>query len=194
MLTTAAERGVRRRRQRRRLQVPIVPPWHPPVPDTLFPTEGRTLWHWHGEEGAGVSRRRRRRRRSRRVIFRALLCMTRAPGFPPPTRDDTAPCGGCILPACDPSTAGAAATTSAGGGGVGDDHEYYRSFLSFVRSDLSCHLWHIDAERADAMEGLLMLLYVRVDDGFPGRIWQGYSSPGGRHQRRREVSRSRILG
>ena len=39
-----------------------------------------------------------------------------------------------------------------------DAHEYEQSLLSFTGSDISCHLRHIDAKRAEAMEGLLALL------------------------------------
>ena len=55
---------------------------------------------------------------------------------------------------------------SAGGGGGGDAHKSERSFLSFSGSKLSRHLSHVDSEREEAMEGLLHILYDRVD----GRI------------------------
>ena len=94
--------------------------------------------------------------------------------MPPPTRENAAPCGECLLPARDPSAAGAAESPgmsstmkkSAGGGGVGDSHKSEISLLSFPGSKLSCHLCHVDAERVKAIEGLLALLYDRVDVRF----------------------------
>ena len=55
---------------------------------------------------------------------------------------------------------------SPGGGGEGDAHESEQSLLSFSGSDMSRHLIHINAKRTDDMEGLLYILYDRVD----GRI------------------------
>ena len=92
-----------------------------------------------------------------------LLCAARGPGPPPKTKDNMAPCGGCLLPARDPYSAGAeavpgkssATTMSAGGGGGEDAHESERSLLSFSRSELSRHLSHVDPERTEEFEGLL---------------------------------------
>ena len=53
--------------------------------------------------------------------------------------------------------------TSSGGGGGGDAHESERSFAG---SELSYHLCHVGAEKLDAMEGLIALLYNRVDGRF----------------------------
>ena len=55
-----------------------------------------------------------------------------------------------------------AATTSAGGGRGGDAHESERSLISFAGSKLSRHLRHANADRVEAMEGLLALLCNRV--------------------------------
>ena len=82
--------------------------------------------------------------------------MKRGPGTPTPTRDDMDPYMGCILTARDPSTARAAAapgtssatTTSAGEGGREDAHKSEQSLLSFVRSDLYCH---VNGEKVEAM-------------------------------------------
>ena len=106
-------------------------------------------------------------------IFRYLICLARGPRPPPPTRYDAAPCRGCLLPNCDPSTAGAAAaprmssemnTSGVGGRGV-DNHKSEKSLLSFAISDISHHLRNVGAERSEAMEGLLTLLYDKVDSG-----------------------------
>ena len=48
---------------------------------------------------------------------------------------------------------------------MGDDNESKRSLLPFTGSDLSRYLRHVDAERADAMQGLFALLYDRLDGG-----------------------------
>ena len=107
-----------------------------PSPSPL-PREGRdVIVMGGGAAAAGGSRRMRRR------LFRALLYAARGPGPPPKTKDDTAPCRGCILPARDPSTSGVEAvpgtssetTMSAGGGGGGDARESERSLLSFSGS------------------------------------------------------------
>ena len=55
---------------------------------------------------------------------------------------------------------------SARGGGGGDAQESERFLLSFSGSELSRHLHRVESERAEAMEGLLYILYDRVD----GRI------------------------
>ena len=110
----------------------------------------------------------------RTVIFRYLPCMARCPVLPPTTRNNMDPFRRCILPARDPSTNGAEAapgtplstTTSAGGGGLGDAHESKISLLSFARSDICRQLRHIDAKREEAMEGLIALLYDRVNNEF----------------------------
>ena len=49
------------------------------------------------------------------------------------------------------------------GGGVGDSHESERSLLFFAGSELSHLLRPVNAERAEAIEGLIALLYDRVD-------------------------------
>ena len=111
----------------------------------------------------GVPRRRRRRRRG---IFRGLLCVARVLVPPPPTRYYAAPCGRCILPACNPYASGVVAalrmssvtTTSAGGCGGGDAHESEKSLLYFSGSELSRHLHHVNAEREGSMEVLLVIL------------------------------------
>ena len=54
-------------------------------------------------------------------------------------------------------------TTSAGGGGGRDAQKSEQSLLSFTGSKLSRHLRHIYAKRAEAMEGLLALVYDGVD-------------------------------
>ena len=51
-----------------------------------------------------------------------------------------------------------------GGGGLGDAHEYDQSLLSFFGSKLSHHLHNINAKRVEATEGLLPLLFGRVED------------------------------
>ena len=110
----------------------------------------------------------------RRRLFRDIICAVTGPGTPPPNRDDAAPCGGFLIPSRDPSAAGvsaalgtsAAPTTSFGRGGGGDAHKSERFLLSFAGSELSCHLRHVDAKRAEAMEGLIALLYDRVDGRF----------------------------
>ena len=51
-------------------------------------------------------------------------------------------------------------TTSTGGVGGGDAYESDLYLLSFVGSDIS-----VDSKRAEAMEGLLVILYYRVYDG-----------------------------
>ena len=122
--------------------------------------EMASSWREGWGETGGLRRGRRRR------LFRALLCKERGPGPPPMTKDDTAMCGGCLLPARDPSTSGAAAaprkssatTTSAGGGEGGYFHEYDQSLLSFVGSEISCHLRKIYFKRAEAVELLIALL------------------------------------
>ena len=108
--------------------------------------------------------------RRRRGIFWALLCATRGLGPPPPTRDDAAPCGGCIFPARDPSDSEASSApgalsapmTSVGGGGGGDSYKYERSILSVSGSKIYHYLSHVDANREEAMKGLLTLLYDRI--------------------------------
>ena len=110
--------------------------------------------------------------RRRRGLFWALLCVARGLGPPPPTRDDAAPCGGCILPARDSSDSEASSApgalsapmTSVGGGG--DSHKYERSILSFSGSKLYHYLSHVDANREEAMKGLLTLLYYRINVRF----------------------------
>ena len=90
-----------------------------------------------------------------------------------PTRDNTALCGGCILPTRNHSDAGGAAVLgtssspmmSTRGGRGGDSHKYRRFLLSFSDFELSCHLRQVDAKREDAADGLLELLYNRVDVG-----------------------------
>ena len=90
------------------------------------------------------------------------------------TRDNAVVCRGCLFSACDPSAAGAGAAlgtssatmTSARGEMGGGAHKSELSLLSSDGSELSCHLHHIDAHRAEAMEGLLVLLYNRVDGTF----------------------------
>ena len=80
-----------------------------------------------GRRALGVVRRRR-------GLFWALICVARGLGPPPPTRDDAAPCGGCILPACDASDskASSAPMTSVGGGGRGDSHKPERVIVGRV--------------------------------------------------------------
>ena len=56
--------------------------------------------------------------------------------------------------------------------------------LSFPGYDLSHHLRHVDAKRAESIEGLLALLYDRVDDIF-SRPDLAKHCPGGRLRRRR---------
>ena len=53
--------------------------------------------------------------------------------------------------------------TSAGGGGGRDAQKSEQSLLSFTGSKLSRHLRHIYAKRAEAIEGLLALVYNGVD-------------------------------
>ena len=48
----------------------------------------------------------------------------------------------------------------------GDCHESKQSLLYFSDSDLSYHLHHVGAKRADATEDLIVLLYDRVDKRF----------------------------
>ena len=55
-----------------------------------------------GGEATGLSMKRMRIRMSR-GIFRALLCEARGPVMPLLTRGDAVSCGGCLLPARDPS-------------------------------------------------------------------------------------------
>ena len=120
-----------------------------------------------GRRAMGVLRRRR-------GLFWALLCAARGLGPPPPTRDNAAPCGGCILPACDPSDSEASSApgaslapmTSVVGGGGGDSHKSEPSILSFSRSKLYRNLSHIDTNREEAMKGLLTLLYDRINVRF----------------------------
>ena len=57
-------------------------------------------------------------------------------------------------------------TTSYGGGEGGDSHKSERSFLYFSSSELSCHMCHVSTKRAEATEGLIELLYDRVDGIF----------------------------
>ena len=61
---------------------------------------------------------------------------------------------------------------SSGGGGGGDDHKFEQSILYFAGSDLSCHLCHVNDNRVEVMEGLIALLYDRVD----GRVSRPYLS------------------
>ena len=105
-----------------------------------------------------------------RGIFRSHLCVSRVLRPPTPTRENAAPCGGCILPACNPSDSEASSApgalsapmTSVGGGGGGDSYKYERSILSFSGSKLYHYLSHVDANREEAMKGLLTLLYDRI--------------------------------
>ena len=53
--------------------------------------------------------------------------------------------------------------TTAGGGRGGDVHKYEKSPLPFAGSKISRHLIHVDTKRAEAIEGLLVLLYDRVN-------------------------------
>ena len=84
------------------------------------------------------------------------------------------PCGGFLFPTYNPSTAGVAAVTETSlettkisrGGGGGDSHDYEQYLLSFAGSELSCNLHHVRANRAEAMEGLIALLYNRGDVRF----------------------------
>ena len=80
-----------------------------------------------------------------------MWCCAGYVSFPPVTS----------LPPGTPSTT----TTRAGGGGGGDAHESEQSLLSFAGSELLCHLCHIYNKRAESTEGLLTLLYDRVDVG-----------------------------
>ena len=122
------------------------------------------MWVRRGrqQEDRGGSRMRRRRR----VLFRKLICKTRGLIPPTPTRDDAAQCGVCFLPAHDPSTDGAVSAPgtssetkmSAGGGSGGNAHESEKLLISFSGSKLYRHLHHVDANRAEAMEGLFVLL------------------------------------
>ena len=138
---------------------------------TLAAAEVQTGRHRHGRGGAGGLSRKR----SSRGLFMALLCTERGLGLPSSTRDNTAPCGGCLLPARDPSTSELAAaagrssemTTRNEGVGVGDAHKSEQYLLSFAGSDLSRHLCHVDAKREEAAEGLIALLYDRVNERFP---------------------------
>ena len=127
-----------------------------------------------GGEATGLSMKRMRIRMSR-GIFRALICLARVLGPPPPTGDNVALCRRCLLPARDPSTSELAAaagrssemTTRNEGVGVGDAHKSEQYLLSFAGSDLSRHLCHVDAKREEAAEGLIALLYDRVNERFP---------------------------
>ena len=65
--------------------------------------------------------------------------------MPPPTRDNAAPCRGCLLPVCNPYVVGSevapgtssAMTASAIGGRGGDAHEYeQRKRINVVKSVL----------------------------------------------------------
>ena len=84
--------------------------------------------------------------------------------------DDDTPCRGCILTTHNSYSAGleaapgtsSAKTTSAGGGGGGYTHKYDQSLLPFAGSDMSCRLRHVDAERVEAIEGLLA---IHLDEG-----------------------------
>ena len=117
-------------------------------------------------------------------------------GPPPLTRNESAPCGGFILPIHYPSAAAAADSpytlleniTSSGGGEVGNAHEFEQNLLSFAVSDLSCHLLHVSAKRTEATEGLIALLYDRFDGRISRldleRIFIAMG-PGGRRQRRK---------
>ena len=60
---------------------------------------------------------------------------------------------------------------SAGGGRVGNTYESDQSLLSFSGSKFSHHLRHINAERVEAMEGLLALLLTEGRD--LGQGWWG---------------------
>ena len=84
-------------------------------------------------------------------------------------------------------------TTRSGEGGGGDAHESELYLLSFAGSELSsCHLRHVGAERAEAMGGLIAILYDRVKGIFSrpdlGRIFISLG-PGGR----RRMGRGRIM-
>ena len=82
-----------------------------------------------------------------RGTFRSHLCVSRVLRPPTPTRENAAPCGGCILPICYPSTdkelaapgASLTTTTSSRGDGGGDAQKSERSLLSFAGSDLPPH-------------------------------------------------------
>ena len=63
-----------------------------------------------------------------------------------------------------------ATTTSARGSGVGDFHKSDQSLLSFVGFEISRHLHHVDSKREEAMEGVIVLLYNRVDGGVSRKI------------------------
>ena len=65
--------------------------------------------------------------------------------------------------------------TSAIRGGGGDSHESEQSLLSFSRSEMYCHLNHVNAKRADALGGLLVILYDREDLGVSRPYLHGYS-------------------
>ena len=81
-----------------------------------------------------------RRVRRSRGLFRALLCTARVPVMPLLTRDDAAPCGGCLLPTRNPSASGTAvapgassATTMITGGGGGGGCPRIRAISMILR-------------------------------------------------------------
>ena len=83
--------------------------------------------------------------------------MARGPGTPSTTNDYTVLCGGCLLYFRDLSSArdviGDGNETRGGGGG--DANKSEGSLLSFSRSDLSCHMIHVNPKRVEATEGVL---------------------------------------
>ena len=87
-----------------------------------------------------------------------------------------------------------AMTTRSGGGGGGDAHESKRYLLSFAGSELSCHLHHVGAKRAEAMGGMIALLYDRVEGilsrPYLARIFIGLGPGGRRRMRRRRIMTS----
>ena len=87
----------------------------------------------------------------------------------PPTRNNAEPCEICLNPACSPYAAGLVVTlgvllstaTSARGVWGGDGHKFEIFILYLTGFELSRHLRHFDANREEAVEGLLLLLYER---------------------------------
>ena len=59
-----------------------------------------------------------------------------------------------------------ATTKSSRGGRGGGAQKYEQYLLSFAGSEISSHLRHVDADRAEVVEGLVALLY----DGVDGRV------------------------